>query len=275
MESAGTLKMFALYQELQEVLQKGSVYFIDELNARLHPLLVRNFILIFLNPEINVNHAQLFLQRMIHGSFLISCFVEMKFGLRRKIIMVFQTYILWQTLLMKMVSESVRMKAMRRIIFLASMELFRLSRQLIFWGEMIHGKKRQNRRTKPRQQRRRIPDLGYYLIVTDTEGTERCYFNGLHENLPAEIQDRLVVKVIETKTVGLIGKCVEYTAYDAQYREPWIVLDRDQVKDFDQIISQAYKNQINVGWSNPCFEIWMFAYYGKNAGNSGILELLQ
>lgn len=59
MESAGTLKMFALYSDLQEVLSKGSIYFIDELNARLHPLLVRNFILIFLNPEINVNHAQL------------------------------------------------------------------------------------------------------------------------------------------------------------------------------------------------------------------------
>lgn len=51
--------MFALYPELQVVLQNGSVYFIDELNARLHPLLVRNFILIFLNPEVNVNHAQL------------------------------------------------------------------------------------------------------------------------------------------------------------------------------------------------------------------------
>ncbi len=59
MESAGTLKMFALYPELQEVLEKGSIFFIDELNARLHPLLVRNFILIFLNREINVNHAQL------------------------------------------------------------------------------------------------------------------------------------------------------------------------------------------------------------------------
>ena len=58
-ESAGTLKMFALYPELQEVLEKGSVFFIDELNARLHPLLVRNFLLIFLNPEINVNHAQI------------------------------------------------------------------------------------------------------------------------------------------------------------------------------------------------------------------------
>lgn len=59
LESAGTLKMFALYPELQEVLEKGSVFFIDELNARLHPLLVRNFLLTFLNPKINVNHAQL------------------------------------------------------------------------------------------------------------------------------------------------------------------------------------------------------------------------
>ncbi len=36
-ESAGTLKMFALYPELQEVLQKGGVYFItqkQELNPR-------------------------------------------------------------------------------------------------------------------------------------------------------------------------------------------------------------------------------------------------
>mgnify|MGYP003306954504 FL=1 len=59
LESAGTLKMFALYPELQEVLENGSVFFIDELNARLHPLLVRNFILTFLNPKINTNHAQL------------------------------------------------------------------------------------------------------------------------------------------------------------------------------------------------------------------------
>ena len=59
MESAGTLKMFALYSELQAVISRGSVLFIDELNARLHPLLVRNFIMIFLNRETNVNHAQL------------------------------------------------------------------------------------------------------------------------------------------------------------------------------------------------------------------------
>lgn len=58
-ESSGTLKMFALYPSLKEVLDHGSTLFIDELNARLHPLLVRNIILTFLSPEINTRNAQL------------------------------------------------------------------------------------------------------------------------------------------------------------------------------------------------------------------------
>ena len=58
-ESAGTLKMFAMYPMLQDVLSTGGVLFIDELNARLHPLLVRAFVIAFLNPDINTNHAQL------------------------------------------------------------------------------------------------------------------------------------------------------------------------------------------------------------------------
>lgn len=58
-ESSGTLKMFALYPSLQEVLKSGGILFVDELNARLHPLLVRNIILTFLNTEINTNNAQL------------------------------------------------------------------------------------------------------------------------------------------------------------------------------------------------------------------------
>ena len=58
-ESAGTLKMFALYPPLKDVLHSGGVLFIDELNARLHPLLVRAFVIEFLNPKSNPNHAQL------------------------------------------------------------------------------------------------------------------------------------------------------------------------------------------------------------------------
>ena len=57
-ESDGTLKMFSLYSVLQDTLETGGVLCIDELNARLHPLLVRSFLITFLNPEINTKHAQ-------------------------------------------------------------------------------------------------------------------------------------------------------------------------------------------------------------------------
>lgn len=58
-ESSGTLKMFALYPSLKDILEHGGTLFIDELNARLHPLLVRNIILTFLSSEINTQNAQL------------------------------------------------------------------------------------------------------------------------------------------------------------------------------------------------------------------------
>lgn len=58
-ESSGTLKMFALYQLLLNVLERGGILSVDELNARLHPLLVRSFLIMFMDKEINKNHAQL------------------------------------------------------------------------------------------------------------------------------------------------------------------------------------------------------------------------
>lgn len=43
----------------------------------------------------------------------------------------------------------------------------------------------------------------------------------------------------------------------------WIVFDRDRVTNFDGIIEQAKREGVNVGWSNPCIEIWFDAYFGK------------
>ncbi len=120
-----------------------------------------------------------------------------------------------------------------------------------------------DRKTRERRTPYKVPELGYYLIVTDTEATERCFFTGLLHSLPEEVRNKLVIKVVETKTCSMIDKCLEMTAYDAQYRIPWIVFDRDQVKGFDDIVSEALSKGINAGWSNPCFEIWMYAYLGS------------
>ena len=120
-----------------------------------------------------------------------------------------------------------------------------------------------NRKSREQQRKLKKPELGYYLIVTDTEGTERCFFEGLHANLPYDIKDKIVIKVVETKTRKMIDKCIEMTSYEAQYRIPWIIFDRDQVQGFDEIIKEAERKGIKVGWSNPCFEIWLYAYFGS------------
>lgn len=69
-ESSGTLKMIALYPVLQSVLDHGSALVVDDLDAQLHPLLVRDILLIFSNPEANSNHAQLFFTT--HDTWLLS-----------------------------------------------------------------------------------------------------------------------------------------------------------------------------------------------------------
>ena len=119
-----------------------------------------------------------------------------------------------------------------------------------------------DRKTREQRKQFKVPELGYYLIVTDTEATERCFFNGLHQTLPEDVRNKLVIKVVETKTRTMIDKCLELTAYEAQYRIPWIVFDRDQIQGFDEIIAEAERKGIQVGWSNPCFEIWLHAYFG-------------
>ena len=109
----------------------------------------------------------------------------------------------------------------------------------------------------------RVPELGYYLIVTDTEETEKNYFEGLRDSIPEELKDRIVIKVEKARTVELVRKALEMTGQESQYRIPSIVFDRDQVKDFDEIIQTAEKSGVGAGWSNPCFEIWMYAYFGE------------
>lgn len=121
-----------------------------------------------------------------------------------------------------------------------------------------------NRKLRGQRRQLRTLELGYYLIVTDTDGTERYFFNGLRDALPESMKTKIEIKVEKAKTThSMIDKCQELTAYDAQYRIPWIVFDRDQVKEFDEIIAKAKEKGIHVGWSNPCFEIWMYAYFGS------------
>ena len=69
-ESGGTQKMFCVYSFLMRCLQNGSTLFIDELDAKLHPLLLRYIISTYHNPKINTKGAQLIYSA--HDSYTLS-----------------------------------------------------------------------------------------------------------------------------------------------------------------------------------------------------------
>lgn len=58
-ESFGTRRLFALSGPLLDVLEEGMVLVVDELDASLHPLLLRALVQLFHDPKINKNNAQL------------------------------------------------------------------------------------------------------------------------------------------------------------------------------------------------------------------------
>ena len=118
------------------------------------------------------------------------------------------------------------------------------------------------RKTRDQLSKQRIPELGYYFIVTDTKETEQNYMLGLRDSIPEHLQGKLVIKVIKKKTKDLVEEARDLASLHPQYGEPWIVFDRDQVKDFDEIIAHADACGINAGWTNPCIEEWFSAYFG-------------
>ncbi len=58
-ESEGTKKMIEISSPIFDALNKGKTLIVDELDAKIHPLLTRNILLLFMDPDKNKNGAQL------------------------------------------------------------------------------------------------------------------------------------------------------------------------------------------------------------------------
>lgn len=58
-ESLGTIKLFTTLPHLFDVLEKGGILVLDEIENSLHPALVKEMISLFINEESNPYHAQL------------------------------------------------------------------------------------------------------------------------------------------------------------------------------------------------------------------------
>ena len=58
-------------------------------------------------------------------------------------------------------------------------------------------------------------------------------------------------------------KATERLVKDAKivYQNVWIVLDRDDFKDFDEAVRAAAERGFKVAWSNQCFEYWLYLHF--------------
>ncbi len=59
MESEGTKKIIKMSGPIFDTLIKGTILVIDELDAKLHPLLTRQIVRLFMDPKMNIHGAQL------------------------------------------------------------------------------------------------------------------------------------------------------------------------------------------------------------------------
>lgn len=129
---------------------------------------------------------------------------------------------------------------------------------------MARNKRDGKRKSRDEFLNRRTPKLGYYLIATDAEETEINYINGFKQSIPVDLQGKIVIKTLkDIPSDDLVDEVLKEASLHAQYAEKWIVLDRDRVANFDAIIERAKAKDVKAGWSNPCIEIWFWAYYGS------------
>ncbi|RMF31689.1 MAG: RloB domain-containing protein [Bacteroidetes bacterium] len=125
--------------------------------------------------------------------------------------------------------------------------------------------KPKNRKLSPLSQSRRfavLAERSVVLVACDGEKTEVDYFNSLRK----EARGRLTLKIKPFKggAPKLFQEAIKWSDREHEWDEMWLVFDKDQVSDdeFDNTI-QSIQSQAKcrVGWSNPCFELWLCLHF--------------
>ena len=106
------------------------------------------------------------------------------------------------------------------------------------------------------------------LIVTEGRKTEPLYFNSLVEYIHLHYADDTIfqpnidVQGRGRSTVNLVKEANQVRAQAHKiYQQCWVVFDKDEYTDFNEAIALAKEYDINVAWSNPSFEYWLFLHF--------------
>lgn len=108
---------------------------------------------------------------------------------------------------------------------------------------------------------------GNYLIVTEGTETEVNYFKNIKRIIESSFNNNIIVEKIDLDVQGtarstkvLVNEAIKKRSLKA-YSEVWVVFDKDDNQDFDEAISLAKREGLNVAWSNECFELWLLLHF--------------
>jgi len=126
--------------------------------------------------------------------------------------------------------------------------------------------KKQDRMQKKDDRKRGIKkELNRVIIACEGIKTEKNYFEAIFSEL---IQDRNIAKTSlviaphsHTDPLGILKDLLSALKKDNEFEHQWIVIDRDEHESFEEAISKAKALNVNVAYSNPCFELWYLLHF--------------
>jgi RloB-like protein len=100
-----------------------------------------------------------------------------------------------------------------------------------------------------------------FLIVCEGAKTEKYYF----ESFPVSTRPEVKIVGAGCETIAVVNRALELMK-DKSFDRVWCVFDRDPSRDktaqrFNDAIQLAKKENIQVAYSNECFEIWYLLHF--------------
>lgn len=112
-----------------------------------------------------------------------------------------------------------------------------------------------------------IPLKNKVKIFCNAEETEYNYFSSFKREISKYKIGDISVEINKKKAGKSPKQLVEYAVENRDKSDKvWVVFDKDHF-DIEEAISLSKKNNIDVAWSNECFELW-FLYHFKEINRS-------
>jgi RloB-like protein len=123
-------------------------------------------------------------------------------------------------------------------------------------------------RQPPARLRRRKPirnPRAKIIIVCEGKVTEPQYFYELARHYNSLISMNLIIREAAGVPLSILRKARELVRHPeddfGQNDQVWVVFDRDDHPEIARAINEAGEAGVSVGYSNPCFELWLVLHY--------------